>query len=47
MAMKVAVGLLKSDCQMNGLWKENKQLCERAIGRAFRHVEEKVLEREG
>ena len=47
MAMKVAVGLLKSDCQMNGLWKENKQLCERAVGRAFRLVEEKVLEREG
>jgi hypothetical protein len=43
MAPKVAVGLLESDCQTNGLWKEDKALCLRTIGRAFRHVEEKLL----
>ena len=43
MKLAVATALLESDCQGNGLWKEKPDLCRRAIGRAFRHVELKIL----
>ena len=43
LAMKTARDLLMSDCHSNRLWKEDKELCLRTIGRAFRHVEEKIL----
>jgi hypothetical protein len=40
----IAMRLLESDCQTNGLWKElGKERCRRTITRAFRHVEEKIL----
>ena len=40
----IAMRLLESDCQTNGLWKElGKERCRRTIARAFRHVEEKIL----
>jgi hypothetical protein len=43
MAMSTAADLLRSDCQTNGLWREDRAVVERTIGRAFRHVEEKFL----
>lgn len=40
----IAMRLLESDCQTNGLWKElGEERCRRTITRAFRHVEEKIL----
>ncbi len=41
--VKVASDLLRSALQANGLWRENRDLCETIIGRAYRHVEEKIL----
>ena len=40
---KVAKRLLRNALQANGLWQENRELCETIIGRAYRHVELKVL----
>jgi hypothetical protein len=43
LAMGTAADLLRSDCQTNGLWREDRARVERTIGRAFRRVEEKFL----
>jgi hypothetical protein len=40
---KVAKQLLRNALRANGLWRENRELCETIIGRAYRHVELKVL----
>jgi hypothetical protein len=40
---RVAKQLLRNALQANGLWQENRELCETIIGRAYRHVELKML----
>jgi hypothetical protein len=41
--LKVAKQLLRNALRANGLWQENRELCETIIGRAYRYVEEKIL----
>jgi hypothetical protein len=41
---KVAKQLLRGALQANGLWQENRELCETIIGRAYRHVELKMID---
>jgi hypothetical protein len=43
LALKVAKHLLRNALQSNGLWRENRELCEMIIGRAYRHIELKML----
>jgi hypothetical protein len=43
LVLKVAKQLLRNALQENRLWQENRELCETIIGRAYRHVELKVL----
>ena len=47
LALKVAKQLLRDALRENGLWQENRELCETIIGRAYRHVELKMIETEG
>jgi hypothetical protein len=41
--VKVANDFLRHALRTNGLWREDKELCETIIGRAYRHVELKML----
>jgi hypothetical protein len=43
LTIETANQLLRGALQTNGLWKENRELCETVIGRAYRHVELKLL----
>jgi hypothetical protein len=43
LTVETANQLLRGALQTNGLWRENRELCETVIGRAYRHVELKFL----
>ena len=43
LTLKVANHLLRDALRANGLWREDRALCEAIIARAYRHVELKIL----